>query len=240
MDAKEKMLFDILRDTNCAELPEPIGEGYKKIWIYAIGDTVKSDGSRSYAILKAINNEDYKILKDYGSNSAIKRIDAIRPYMTLYARYIPEVKTKEDVLRFIASERWELYNTYEGAENYIELRNAYIEKAMAKIGSMSNSEIKKEFYKYAIIEQVNGIAAKKQDLEKYYEPQKESEAQSIDGVFSSPEVAEKVEKLKEYQAKVNGTNEESTETNSEVKEQEPSHKEPTAPTRRKRQVGRKN
>lgn len=204
MDTNEKMLFDVLRDTGCTELPEKSTGNERSPWVMAIGEAVKYDGSRSYVILRNIDGENYRISKDYGSSAKIVRMESIRPYMPLYATYTPLVKSKEDIADFIAGERWNRVNNISGDPEYHTKRIAFVEKEKAAIMEMDPHDIRREFYKYAIETQIVGIKARIADNSKLVAPPTEKDMVDIDGILVRKEVAEKVQQLKVYQNKING------------------------------------
>lgn len=204
MEANEKILFDVLRETGCTELPEK-SDGTERIpWVMAIGEAVKCDGSKSYVILRSIDGENYRISKDFGSSAKIVKMEAIRPYMPLYASYTPEVRTKEDISYYLASERWKRMENISGDPEYHAKRTAYVEKEKAIIMDMDPKDIRREFYKRAIEAQIVGIKTRISDSSKYISSPKEVELVDIDGILVRKEVADKVQQLKDYQNKING------------------------------------
>lgn len=218
MDSNDKTLFEVLRETGCNELPDKIEGAGKKPWVYAIGDVTKYDGSKSYVILRSIDGESYRIFKDFGPSAKIVKIDAIRPYMPLYARYTPAVLTKDDIVAYIVGERWKRIYEFNGDPNYNARRIEYMAKETEAVNAMSNIEIRREFYRYCIEAQIVGIKSRIADQSKFIGASTNEELVDIDGVLVRKEVAGKVQQLKEYQNKVNGkdTSKESEKSEAEV------------------------
>lgn len=204
MDTNEKILFDVLRDTGCTELPEKSDGNERSPWVMAIGEAVKCDGSKSYVILRNTDGENYRISKDYGSSAKIVKMEAVRPYMPLYASYTPEVKTKEDIATYIANERWRRTENISGDPEYHAKRMTYVAKEKAKVMGMEPKDIRREFYKYAIEAQIIGIKTRISDKSKLISTPAEADMVDIDGILVRKDVAGKVHELKEYQNKING------------------------------------
>lgn len=254
MDNKEKMLFDVLRETGCDELPNKLDGVSKNPWVYAIGETIKCDGSTSYVILRCIDGENYRIFKDYGTSAKIVKMQSIRPYMFLYPTYLPCVKTREDIVRYIVAQRWEHLDMFNGDPEFLIKKAAYINKETPKVAELDNREIRREFYKYAIEAQVIGLKTAADDRKCYISAPEVGELIDIDGVLVRKEVAPKIQQLKEYQNKVNGKDgddeRENPAENAETKKHEEVFQEPgntqidqnesKSVARRVRKVGRKN
>lgn len=254
MNANEKMLFDVLRETGCNELPDKIDGVPKNPWVYAIGETVKCDGSTSYAILRCIDGENYRIFKDYGTSAKIVTMQSIRPYMFLYPTYLPCVKTRDDIVRYIVAQRWDHIDTFDGDPEYLIKKTAYINKETPKVAALDNREIRREFYKYAIEAQVIGLKTAADDRKCNIIPPEAGELVDIDGVLVRKEVVPKIQQLKEYQNRVNGkdgdnerentTESEEVKDNGEVAENagntQIDQTESKSVARRVRKVGRKN
>lgn len=99
---KELSLIDALSFCSLRELPEE--DDKKNIWIRALADVQKFDGSESYVVLKkSVTTLQNNIVKDFGSLSSIYKVNHIYPYDFLKAKYMPTFKTnkREDKIKYL-------------------------------------------------------------------------------------------------------------------------------------------
>ena len=99
---KEESLISALSFCSLTDIPEE--DNGKDIWTKAIGLVTKRDASESYIYLeKDAESLGYKIVKDFGSISAIYSVKKIYPFEFLKKFYVPEFKgdKKEDRLKYL-------------------------------------------------------------------------------------------------------------------------------------------
>lgn len=77
----------------------------KNVYIKAIGKVSKKDGTFAYVAIKKDKQGNDKIVRDFGSMSAIHKIEKIYPYLYLDALFLPVFKTakKEERIMFLSS-----------------------------------------------------------------------------------------------------------------------------------------
>ena len=127
---KELSLIEALSFCSLRELPEE--DDKENIWILALAEVQKHDGSISYVLLRK-NWETLtdNIVKDFGTVSAIHKINHIYPFNFLKAGYMPTFKT----------------NKKEDKVNYLKKSNP---ANTAKYESITAKELDKEIIKIAI------------------------------------------------------------------------------------------
>ena len=74
-------------------------------WLKAIGLVSKSDGTKSYVLLRMGSDLNPVVIRDFGSVSAIVAIEEAYPFVMLGERWIPVFKTtkKEERLEWLRS-----------------------------------------------------------------------------------------------------------------------------------------
>lgn len=89
---KEKSLIDAL--SFCALRTLPTEDNDEYVWLRAIALVAKSDGLQSYVLIEKNENDEMKVIKDFGDVTAIRKILSVYPYLFLDSHYIPVFKTK--------------------------------------------------------------------------------------------------------------------------------------------------
>lgn len=89
---KNKILVDALAYCDLRELPKKDDGEY--IWLKSLALANKTDGSSCYLLVIKDEDGNPKIIKDFGSVSAIKEIVEYYPILLLDSRFMPTFKTK--------------------------------------------------------------------------------------------------------------------------------------------------
>lgn len=131
-DILRESLIDALSYCSVRELP-PESNG-EDVYIRAIALTSKRNGSKGYAVLDKDKNGNDKVVKDFGDVSQIAKIDKVYPVLYLDSSYIPDIKKKEDKVRWVQ----------------LQNGNPLCEE-------MSIKELNKEILRLAIRNQLNNI-----------------------------------------------------------------------------------
>lgn len=103
-DIIEKDMYDALAYAGCAKLPRALNpaKDQSKVWIRAVAKISKKDGSESYAVLKNDYGRKPKIVKVFGSTSAIASVLSIHPYEWLKNELMPTFRTEQEKDDFLA------------------------------------------------------------------------------------------------------------------------------------------
>lgn len=88
----EESLLDALSYCSLRSLPEP--DDKENIWIRAIAKIAKADGQTYYAYVEKDDKLNNKIIKDFGSISAIVKVVEYYPFSYLKPAFMPKFKTK--------------------------------------------------------------------------------------------------------------------------------------------------
>jgi hypothetical protein len=98
---KEKSLIDALSFCALRDLPAEDSDEY--VWLRAIALVAKSDGLQSYVLVEKNEDDNLKVIKDFGNVTAIRKVLAVYPYLFLDSHYIPvfKTKTKEERLAWL-------------------------------------------------------------------------------------------------------------------------------------------
>lgn len=100
---KEKELMAALEYAGVASMPKPWVSGKSnRIWVSAILEVRKIDGSESYAFADNIYGKEPRYKKVWGNTAAIVGIVSIHPTSYLERDYIPQFKTMDDLRKLMA------------------------------------------------------------------------------------------------------------------------------------------
>lgn len=100
---KEKDLMSVLEYAGVASLPRLWVSGRSnRIWVSAILEVRKVDGSESYAFADNVYGREPHYRKVWGNMAAISSIVGIHPTQYLEKDYIPQFKTIEDLRKLMA------------------------------------------------------------------------------------------------------------------------------------------
>lgn len=202
MNKEEKQLTDLLIYINRPCLPDTAYDT-KRIWIYAVATAAKIDGSKSYVVLQSIDGEQYKIKKDFGSDSAVKQISDIRPYVFLLDSYIPDFNSIDDIAKFLAKKDW---NESGMSDDYA----TFMDKHMKKYKETDKAVLKSTILKLSIREQITRMNEKSDYYDKIYMKEQMNHDMSFDeNDEEKKKIEEKQEKLKQYQKTQKKKNEKS-------------------------------
>lgn len=126
---RDRFLKDVLRFTRLEKLPST---EYKKStpWMKAIVETLKSDGSEGYCVVKTIDGENFRVIKDFGTVSPIVKYGKFYPYSSINGRYLPSAKNRKELVEYLST----VYKDYTSEQ----------------IDSMSDDDIKKLVYMNAV------------------------------------------------------------------------------------------
>lgn len=117
-DLTRESLVSALAHCSLRDLPS-VDNG-EDVWISAVAKVIKSDGSVSYALVEKDGKGNSKIIKDFGSISAIKKIESYHPFAFLKSSYVPKFKTakKDERIAYLTKkygdeEEWSKFTTKE-------------------------------------------------------------------------------------------------------------------------------
>lgn len=125
---KEMSLIDALSFCSLKALPEK--DDKKNVWIRALAEVKKIDGSESYVLLKKNPTDlENRIVKDFGTISAISKIIKVYPYDFLKSMYMPRFKKddKNEKIAYLAKEN------KQNEEVYKKMSDKAISKEIIKI-----------------------------------------------------------------------------------------------------------
>lgn len=88
----EESLIDALAYCNLRALPEP--DDKENVWIRAIAKVAKADGQEYYAYVEKGDNLENRIIKDFGSISAMVSVIEYYPFSYLKPAFMPKFKGK--------------------------------------------------------------------------------------------------------------------------------------------------
>jgi glutaredoxin 2 len=102
MTKLEISLQEALESAGLVCLPDQLDTNSKQIWLKAIGLVRKINGSRNYVLLAQKDGVTPQIIQDFGDTARIMRLEVIYPYYFLEKRFIPKLKTDEDILKYLS------------------------------------------------------------------------------------------------------------------------------------------
>lgn len=88
----QESLIDALSYCSLRALPEP--DDKENVWIRAIAKIAKADGQEYYAYIEKDDNLQNKIVKDFGTISALVKVVEYYPFSYLKPAYMPKFKGK--------------------------------------------------------------------------------------------------------------------------------------------------
>lgn len=88
----EKSLIDALSYCDLRDLPKKDDKEF--VWLKSLALVSKSDGTKSYALSIKDENGNPKIVKDFGTVSAIRQIIEYYPFCMLDSTHMPTFKTR--------------------------------------------------------------------------------------------------------------------------------------------------
>ena len=88
----EKSLIDALSYCDLRDLPKRDDKEF--VWLKSLVLVSKSDGTKSYALSIKDKNGNPKIVKDFGTVSAIRQVIEYYPFCMLDASFMPFFKTR--------------------------------------------------------------------------------------------------------------------------------------------------
>lgn len=117
-DIERESLVSALSFCSLRDIP-PVDTG-EDVWISAVAKVLKVDGSTSYALVEKDDKGGNRIIKDFGSVSAIRKVESYHPFSFLKAAYVPKFKTpkKEERIAYLNKyygdkEDWNKFTTKE-------------------------------------------------------------------------------------------------------------------------------
>lgn len=100
---KEQSLLEVLEYTGLTTLPKKFDpEKGKKVWVDAILEVRKVDGSSSYAYAKNVYGKKPRYIKVWGNSAAIVEVLSIHPVSFLSKEFMPVMANRKDVVNFVA------------------------------------------------------------------------------------------------------------------------------------------
>lgn len=198
MRKEDKIIFDILNEIKCPSLPDEYDPSSKLIWVLAVGETLKYDGSRSYALLEAIDNKKYRVKRDFGSAAKIVKVLSIRPYMYLRDGCLPIVHTLDDVYKFFAKKDWNERGINEEPKNYL----GYTAKRIEYYKSLDKATLESALYACAINTQIMQLKTTRDYYDNIYMNEEIAKELSLDPSERKSDLEEAQEKLKKFQERV--------------------------------------
>lgn len=88
----EKSLIDALSYCDLRDLPKKDDKEF--VWLKSIALVSKSDGTKSYVLVIKDENGNPRIVKDFGTVSAIRQVIEYYPFCLLDASFMPTFKTR--------------------------------------------------------------------------------------------------------------------------------------------------
>lgn len=100
---KEQNLLEVLEYTGLTTLPKKFDpEKGKKVWVDAILEVRKIDGSSSYAYAKNVYGKKPRYVKVWGNSAAIVEVLSVHPVSFLSKEFMPAMANRKDVVSFVA------------------------------------------------------------------------------------------------------------------------------------------
>lgn len=131
---EEKSLLSALSYFLLRELPDK--DSGDNIWIKALALVKKMDGSKSYVyVCKDTKTLENRIVKDFGTSSAIFEVIEYYPFSYLKSGYVPKFKTqkKEDRIKYLEKYNNKVdYNGFTLKELDREIIRVAIEKQLSE------------------------------------------------------------------------------------------------------------
>lgn len=153
----EDSLYAMLKRAHVTELPDGIDPN--KVWAKAIVKVERKTGQCDYALATHdfFSDGEVRIVKEMGDVGAFNKVLSIHPYMYLNEGWMPNVKTRQDIIRFVLSQS--------------DFKESYLE-------GLSKEELKKYFMQECINVTVKNIE-RLYSIKSYqlgnFEPTKEEE-----------------------------------------------------------------
>lgn len=153
----EDSLYAMLKRAHVTELPDGIDPN--KVWAKAIVKVERKTGQCDYtlAIHDFFSDGEVRIVKEMGDVGAFNKVLSIHPYMYLNEGWMPNVKTRQDIIRFVLSQS--------------DFKESYLE-------GLSKEELKKYFMQECINVTVKNVE-RLYSIKSYqlgdFEPTKEEE-----------------------------------------------------------------
>ena len=94
--------IEVRRYTGLTRMPKKMSANDKRIWIRAIAELAKKDGEVSYGVVMNDYGRKPRIVKVFGSSSAIAEIRELRPFSWLREDMVPAFVSENDRLAYIA------------------------------------------------------------------------------------------------------------------------------------------
>ena len=88
----EKSLIDALSYCDLRDLPKKDDKEF--VWLKSLALVSKSDGTKSYVLAIKDKDGNPKIVKDFGTVSAIRKVIEYYPFCMLDASFVPVFKTR--------------------------------------------------------------------------------------------------------------------------------------------------
>lgn len=101
-NVERESLISALSYCSLRDLPEKYNG--ENVWIRSLAKVQKSDGSESYVLFCKDEKGNERMVKDFGSIAAVKRIVEYYPFEFLLETYMPKFKTakKEERIAFLS------------------------------------------------------------------------------------------------------------------------------------------
>lgn len=96
MDYEQKLIADVLRNAQIAEMPQKTNPD-SFLWIEAVAKIKKADGNIGYGIVKRNSDLSYRVTYINGSTATVADLLEVYPYVNLDKTRIKKFKDKDDV-----------------------------------------------------------------------------------------------------------------------------------------------
>lgn len=125
--------IEVLRYTGLTKMPKKMSAKDNRIWIRAIAELAKKDGEVSYGVVMNDYGRKPRIVKVFGSSSAIAEIRELRPFSWLREDMVPAFASDNERMSYIAK----TYGT-----------------SLEKVKSLSADEVQRLYYTLLISAQI--------------------------------------------------------------------------------------
>ena len=102
ISVKEETLQQALQVAGLRGLPKATTANSKDIWLKGIALVSKFRGVQNYCIVENVQNKP-KIIQDFGPSLYIISIDAIYPYEVLDKKSVPDMRSPEEIVKYLVS-----------------------------------------------------------------------------------------------------------------------------------------
>lgn len=143
-------LTDALSEARLPELPKE-WENKSIHWAMAIVKVRKNNMKVNYAIAENDGEDKPIIVKDFGSSAKIVEILEIRPYAHLNDLYIPDLRNKQDITKYLVANR--VSEKY--ISNLLSTKKEDGSEKSEEEKKEDRSLIKKMVVRFAVINQVD-------------------------------------------------------------------------------------